>query len=284
MPRLCWQPRSGSSEETVMHLRWIALALLVVAASSGCVSTLQGPMALPERYAVVRQQLVFHSNFALAAHHRLLEELTARRGDLSRQLGLPASDEPVHVYLFDSAQEFDAFMHRQYPDFPQRRAFFVETDTQLVVYAQWGDRVAEDLRHEVTHAYLHSTVPSLPLWLDEGLAEYFEVPRGQQGINAQHVELLAPRIEQGQWRPDLRRVERLRRALEMTQDDYAECWAWVHFLLHSRPEHAAALQAYLAELRQHGTAGELSERLARMPSPLEWALVEHVWGLAGGRR
>jgi hypothetical protein len=262
-----------------MRLRWIALASLVMMASAGCISTLHGRMALPDRYAVVRPPLVFHSNFPLAAHHRLLDELTARRGDLGNQLGLPSSDEPVHVYLFDNAQEFDAFIHRQYPDFPQRRAFFVETDTQLMVYAQWGDRVAEDLRHEATHAFLHAAVPSLPLWLDEGLAEYFETPRGQLGMNTEHLELLSPRIEQGQWRPDLRRVERLTRALEMTQHDYAECWAWVHFMLHSRPENAEVLRAYLADLRRHGTAEPLSERLARVSAPPERAMVEHVQGL-----
>ena len=76
-----------------------------------------------------------------------------------------------------------SFFRDRYPDFPKRRAFFVETDTQLAVYAQWGDRVAEDLRHEVAHGYLHAIVPSIPLWLDEGLAEYFEVPRGQNGLN-----------------------------------------------------------------------------------------------------
>ena len=47
----------------------------------------------------------------------------------------------------------------------------METDTRLTVYAYWGDRVAEDLRHEVTHGYLHTMVPHVPLWLDEGLAQ-----------------------------------------------------------------------------------------------------------------
>ena len=41
----------------------------------------------------------------------------------------------------------------------QPRAFFVESDTRLNIYAYWGDRVAEDLRHEVTHGYLHAMVP-----------------------------------------------------------------------------------------------------------------------------
>ena len=73
------------------------------------------------------------------------------------------------------------YLTRNFPSVPSRRAFFLETDTRLAVYAHWSDRVAEDLRHEVAHGYLHSVVPGLPLWLDEGLAEYFEVPRGQNG-------------------------------------------------------------------------------------------------------
>ena len=59
----------------------------------------------------------------------------------------------------------------------------METDARLAVYAQWGDRMAEDLRHEVTHGYLHSVVPDVPQWLDEGIAKFYEVPRGQRGLN-----------------------------------------------------------------------------------------------------
>jgi hypothetical protein len=85
-----------------------------------------------------------------------------------------------------------------HPNLPRRRAFFVETDTRLSVYAYWGDRVAEDLRHEVVHGYLHAVVPHLPLWLDEGLAEYFEVPRGLSGLWAWVHYLLetSPRHQQ----------------------------------------------------------------------------------------
>ena len=140
-------------------------------------------LTLPASHTVVREQLVVHSDFPVAATHRLLEELTARRMDLSDRLQIPVSEEPIHMYLFDDADRFGGFIRLNYPDFPPRRAYFLETDTRLQVYAQWGDRVAEDLRHEVTHGYLHSVVPNLPLWLDEGLAEFFEVPRGNRGLN-----------------------------------------------------------------------------------------------------
>ncbi len=133
-----------------------------------------------------------YSDSSLPHRHRLLEELNSQRNLVRSKLNLTTSDERIYVYLFASADELKSFVRTKYPDFPDRRAFFVETDTRLQVYAYWGDRVAEDLRHEVAHGYLHSMVPHLPLWLDEGLAEYFEVPRGERGLNERHVhELLA---------------------------------------------------------------------------------------------
>jgi len=260
------------------HRRWILLLLL----AAGCAGLRSVSLTLPGQYSLVREQLRIYSDFPLAAHHRLIEELCARRLDVQRRLALPVSDEPVYVYLFESADRFRAFMRLHHPAFPNRRAFFVETDTRLMVYAHWGDRVAEDLRHEATHAYLHAVVPSLPLWLDEGLAEYFEVPRGAQGVNRPHLHRLLVRLEKRTWEPDLKRMEELSGALELSQDDYAEAWAWVHFLLHSRPENAALLRAYLAELHREGSAQPLSARfdeLSLEPGPL---LVRYVRDL--GRR
>jgi len=270
-----------------LPLRNVIVAAGMVLAG-GCAGTWHSDVTLPERHSLVREQLVVHSDFPLAAQHRLLEDLTARRFDLSRALGLPVSNEPVHVFLFDSADRFKGFMRLHHPEFPERRAFFVETDTWLVVYAHWGDRVAEDLRHEVTHGYLHAMVPNLPLWLDEGLAEYFEVPRGHYGFNRQQLGRLLVRLDRGQWQPDPQRLERLDAlsAFDMTADDYAESWAWVHFLLHSRPEHAELLRAYLIELRRDGATTPLSLRLAELPACTDWqhrpdlALIDHVRRLA----
>jgi hypothetical protein len=224
----------------------------------------------------VREQLIVHSDFPLPASHRLLEELTARRVDLQEQLGLPLSEEPIHVYLFDSAEDFRTFVGLYHPGFPSRRAFFLETDTRLEVYAQWGDRVAEDLRHEVTHGYLHSVVPNLPLWIDEGLAEYAEAPRGSHGLNPAHIELLRQRLERGSWQPDLVRLEGLDPTRDMSQLDYAESWAWVHFLLESRAECRTILGDYVGELRRNGSATPLSARLRARLGQVEPALAAHL--------
>ena len=241
-------------------------------------------LTLPANHSVVRDQLVIHSDFRLAANHRLLEEMTARRGDLEQRLDLPSSDEPIHVYLFENADRFAAFVRLYHPDFPERRAFFLETDTRLQVYAQWGDHVAEDLRHEVTHGYLHSVVPNLPLWLDEGLAEYSEVPRGYHGLNSAHLEQLLGRLEQGGWQPDLARLEGLDPAFDMTQEDYAESWAWVHFLLETHLDHRQLLRGYLQDLRRYGSAEPMSVRLEHRLRRPDLALIEYVRHMADASR
>jgi len=250
--------------------------LVIVGPLGGCAASLAVRPTLPSAYRVDRPPLVFHTDFPLASQHRLLEEMIARRDDLGRLLGLPGSNEPIHVYLFEDAARFEAFVRRYHPDFPDRRAFFLETDTRLVVYAQWGDRVAEDLRHEVTHAYLHAVVPNLPLWLDEGLAEYFETPRGQRGLNGEHLQLLTARLRHGDWVPDLARLEALPESLDMSLADYAEAWAWTHLLLEGPPPGRAILQSFLQHLRQYGWAEPISTRLFQaLPAPHQ-ALVDHI--------
>lgn len=257
--------------------------LLIVLTIGGCAGSLASRLTLPSQNTLVRDQLVIHGDFPLAAHHRLFEELTAQRAELCRQLALPCSDEPIHVYLFESPERFEGFIRLHHPEFPDRRAFFLETDARLAVYAQWGDRMAEDLRHEVTHGYLHSVVPNVPLWIDEGIAKYYEVPRGQRGVNRPLLDRLTVQIEHEHWQPNLRRLEQFPAAYNMTQDDYAEAWAWVHFMIESQPECLEAIRSYFSELRRDGAAQPLSVRLAAMIDRPESALIEHVRRLQTGQ-
>ncbi len=266
-------------------LKQSLVALLLVAGLGGCRSGVplgRPSTRLPERFAVVRGQLVFHSDFVLAAHHRLLDQLTALRAELSRQLALGGSDEPIHVYLFESPERFERFVAERLPELPGRRAYFVESDTRLAVYAQWGDRVAEDLRHEVTHGYLHSSVPHLPLWLDEGLAEYYEVAPGGGGLNVAHLERLARWGGRGLWAADLERLEQIVPTGELSQIDYAEAWAWVHLMLHSSPQAAEQLRCYLADLRRAAPPEGLKPRLQQLWGDPEAVLVDHLSRLNTG--
>jgi len=236
--------------------------------------------SLPSRAELVAGQLVIHADFPIAGQHRLVRELDSLRTDVSQRLGLPISDEPIHLYLFENPTRYADFVARQFPSFPARRAFFVETDTSLAVFAAWQDRVAEDLRHETTHGYVHAVVPSVPLWLDEGIAEYFEVPRADRGLHTAHLAHLSGRLLEGTWRPDMARLESLASAGELSQDHYAEAWCWVHWLLDTTPERRALLQDFLAELRRDPAAPPLSVRLRLVTGDPAGELRGHVGSLA----
>jgi hypothetical protein len=220
------------------------------------------PAALPDAHHMRVGQLQFHSDFKLDKDHRIVRDLVAEREVIGRTLGLPAGNEVIDVHLFADGERYAQFLQRYFPTVPTRRAFFLETDSRLVVYAHWSDHMAEDLRHEVAHGYLHAVVPTIPLWLDEGLAEYFEVSPAQNGLNPPHLALLADMMEHDGWQPDLGRLERLRDATKMDQRDYAEAWAWVYAMLHSEPEQREILSSFLAELYERGMAEPMSRRLA----------------------
>ena len=141
--------------------------------------------------------------------------------------------------------------------------------------------MAEDLRHEVAHGYLHAVVQNLPLWLDEGLAEYFEVPRGTHGMNRPHVDELAALAKSGRWTPYLRRLEALATPDEMSQTDYAESWLWMHWLLETDPRRRHLLQSYMADLRRDAAIAPLSLYLRQLGGNAEAMLGEHLQALEG---
>jgi len=224
--------------------------------------------------------LRFHTDFALANEHPLIGELGEQKRRLAAVTGLTFSTAkiPIDVYLFRNRDSFDNFTAQSNAAFASRRAFFVKSDTMLNVYAVWGDRVAEDLRHEITHGYLHSVAPSLPLWIDEGLAEYFEVGPGTGGLNWAHVQHLIETFEQETWTPSLGRMESLYDPTKLTQTDYAEAWLWTHFLLSE--DSTAALVRSQMQRYQNKTGIAWTAKVHHLVHDPNQRVLEHLHALA----
>jgi hypothetical protein len=245
-----------------------------------------GPAA-PSKHGFRVAQYVFLYDFELKHNLPLFRELADLRDQVYKELQLPSSNVPIQVYIFENRDHYERFMSAKYPDLPRRRAFFVAQahtlngPEDLLVYTYWGDRLKEDLRHELTHALLHSVLKDVPLWLDEGLAEYFEVAPECKGTHYQHLNQLR-RGTGVALKPDLARLEQLSQVQQMAPAEYREAWAWVHLMLRDKPEAKAVLLGYLQQLRSNSTPGLLGPRLAVVFPQLNEALENHLARLDSG--
>lgn len=230
--------------------------------AGGCASLRNNRAALPNKHSLRADQLLIVSDFKIDSHHPLIEDLLRLRKQVSQTLSMPLGTKTVMVYLFSTEQQYKQYWDVTYPGFPSRRAYFVQTpNKELAVYTAWSERVQEDLRHEFTHGLLHASLEAVPLWLDEGLAEYFEVvAEGPSPVNPDYAHLLMTAVQNG-WRPDLERLETLEAVKEMQRADYRESWAWTHWMLHGSDEGREVLLGYLRELRTNPNPGKLSDRL-----------------------
>jgi hypothetical protein len=269
--------------------RWQLLALAscsaAITAMWGCAQLSWRPAFGPRESApapsvvstpLTQGPLVIHADFALWPNDQIIAELAAEQALISERLGIAPGDAQIHVHLFADEAAYRRVVAAKFPEFSNRRAIFAETGGQLAVYAHWNERVAEDLRHEVAHGYLHAAVPSLPIWLDEGLAEYFEVGDCGRGLHADHIALLRSEYSAGRWRPDLARLEGTYSAAGMRQIDYAEAWLWVHYMLDSSDASREILKRRLAELRLAANTASLSAELRRESPNLEVAILRHL--------
>lgn len=235
--------------------------LCVCVLCCGCLATGKKSARLPDRHSLKSEQLIVLSDFKLPKDHALINDLAVLRKQVAAELDLELNGDAVKVYLFRNEMDYQGYLQSAHPGLPSRRAYFISSKDELAVYTYWGDRIQEDLRHEYTHGLLHSVLINVPLWLDEGLAEYFEVVGEKPGaINPEYAERLSKAIQNG-WEPDLARLETLEKVEQMQRADYREAWAWVHFMLHHTPETRQVLLSYVHELKTNRQPEVLSLRL-----------------------
>jgi hypothetical protein len=234
-------------------------------------------LAPPGKYHTRRDFYGVYHDFELDKSDALFTELDPLPEQVFGELKLPPSTAPVEVFLFDTQERYERFMQKKWPEFPRRRAYFLSQPRpggpdQLKIYTWMGDHIATDLRHELTHALLHGVLKDVPIWLDEGLAGYFELPPEQQGVNPQHLDTLLHTA----FRPDLARLEKLKQVGEMQKPEYREAWAWVYLMLRSGPGAKKVLHQYLQALRTDPNPGPLLPRLCEVVPDPEQALVDHL--------
>lgn len=252
---------------------WIAVIAAVVLAVCA-----ESASAAEERWTDTRQvgPFIFHATFSLAPYERLFAELPQLQREITRTLGVPPAKDPIYVYLFSDEAQYRAYKDLHFPRVPFRPALFILEGGSPGVYTYRKPDLEVDVRHECTHALLHSSLPVVPLWLDEGLAKYFEVPANERAFDHPYFDDL-------KWKWSLRlgmvrsieSLEQRNDLTEMDAADYRFSWAWVHFMLHGPEPAHRALVEYLGCSHQYEPAGKLSARLSEgVPNSSE-LMIQH---------
>lgn len=204
-----------------------------------------------------------HSDFCIADEATLTKTLQHLRGDIADLLQLPVQTETIHVVLFGSSAEYIRYMQHYFPAIIQRRAIYLRDRGPGMLFTSWHDEIETDLRHEATHALLNQSGSQTPLWLDEGLAEYFEVPRENRYAGNPYLESVAERARCGLI-PSLEELEDITQESDFQDSHYRDSWAWVHLLLHRRQPTRQLLLDFLSRARNQVPQPALSRQLTQV--------------------
>lgn len=167
---------------------------------------------------------------------------------------------PTRIVIFKDRREFTRFLPRDASGKPQPNVsgYFVPyPDENFIVFGHYGgagDRAL--VLHEYAHHVLRRSVRPLPLWLNEGLAEFYSTfdhdtrlaPAvvGRPPAQALAVLRSSPLLPLAEIL-ETRSSSALLQDLDRARVFYAESWALVHYLTIGRPGASPAQLGALAD-------------------------------------
>ena len=229
-----------------------------------------------------------YSNASPNATRAVAVDLLRMREALAKVTTLDMhSAKPTYVLVFRNKASFapyrDAIFREQ--NAPVSGAFVQSRVANFIVLdaaAEGG--VARVVYHELAHHFLRNTIPDLPLWVNEGLAEYYSTfsvrgdevrigyPIPDHVIALRRREPLIPlarffaMTEQSPEFTDTRRQGRF----------YAQAWALVHYFLSGGEARRARLEEFLAALRAGKSAAAATEALGSDYAAIELEVRSYV--------
>jgi hypothetical protein len=213
-----------------------------------------------------KQWLQFHYTETPREFEEILAELKQLPLRLSEVYGNPAIVRAVNVLIFADRQQYCSHLEKTLPQAPRRNSLFIVRSGRPTILAVQGETLLQDLTHEAVHSLNHLTFrnTSMPLWMDEGLAEWAEDSVEQQSrvhgktlrqlLGGQRILLPEP--------ISLAALEKIKSTTRADAVDYAASWAWCRFLLSGKAGCRGVWNRYLQDIRGGQQAGRLSHRLA----------------------
>jgi len=173
----------------------------------------------------------------------------------------PTAARPARIIVFRNDKEYEPYRPNQ-----SASAFYqpgIDHDFIVMRNAAGLEDVAV---HEFTHLLVGQSGQTIPIWLNEGLAELYSnlEPRGRQIIVGKPIRGRVQALTSEQWIP-LRTVLAADRTSPFYQEKsragmfYAESWMLVHMLVLSR-EYRPKLHVLLNSLKENGIRDESGAR------------------------
>ncbi len=236
--------------------------------------------------------VVVQANFPLTEIRAILDEIRQLQHDLNVYMGIPAPTEKIELCLFKDEKSYLKFLADVFPTAPRdRRALYVKLENRpATLLVQRTEHFEIDLRHEMTHAIVHATIPIIPIWLDEGLAKYFEMPEHERATGSPYFNQILWNLRINNI-PNMEKLEKLRDIDDMRDVEYRDSWAWTHFMIHNSAQTHKLLAGYLQLLAKVSKDDPKARNLPLLsrymkeaiPQPRD-AYAKHFRGMSDGNK
>jgi tetratricopeptide (TPR) repeat protein len=218
-----------------------------------------------------------------------LEQFRTVLGGLisNAQRPLPA---PTRVYVFATRKEMEPFLPL-YNGKPGSMAGYFQHDEEVNDIALSLEGYEESARivfHEYTHLLLKNAARSLPLWLDEGLAEYYSTYALEKDGTRAHIgrPVVADiALLNQRWVPLSELIAADYRSPMYNERDrqgvfYAEVWALTHYLMVEAQNGPLAINRYAAGIAKGGKPADVFvEAFGKTPAAFEKELRTYLHGV-----
>ncbi|MGF1580961.1 MAG: hypothetical protein ACFCD0_16480 [Gemmataceae bacterium] len=264
------------------YLTYSVTALILIHVSLG--TTTGGafpstPRTQPRSWVIDAPPIRFIADHPLPQASKLHKDLVHLSSRLQKDLGVPPLKHSVRVYVYKSLKDYQRAVLKTIPYLReadvQRSGIFLWRNNTPYVFLVHDKTFPRTLRHEFTHVMLNVHFGEIPIWVDEGLALYYE-NGAAVGWNSEMAEELTTQLTRG-WIPDLKTLEKRRTMQDLDYLSYAESWGWTYLLLTRTPNGNVHMQNYLNRVKRSRKKINLTDSLGRVRGDLtaEWGRVFH---------
>ena len=252
------------------------------------VAVLAGPAHAQPRWTLIRSQTLTVIGDHAGTVRDVATEIEQFREVVGRLVGTTRPPTlPTVVYVFGTRKAMEPYLPL-YNGRPLAVAGFYSPDrdvNRIIMTAEQRETSTAVAYHEYTHLLLGNAVRGMPVWLGEGVAEYFSTFRmtlGGRSAEAGHPIAWHILLLRERWVPIMELLDTQHSSKLYNEGDrrtifYAESWALTHFILSQLPNGRSAINTYISRVNAGASPAEaVSDAFGMTPAELESRVRQYV--------